>query len=312
MSEGLDVSVILPVYNEVGHLEDEVKRIRTALDDSPYNYEIIAIDDGSTDGSSEKLREIPGLRVIIFGDNRGSGSVRRYGSRAARGRVVVWTDADMTYPNEDIPRLVSELDGYDQVVGARRTEEGTLKMLRVPAKWSIRKLASYLTRTAIPDLNSGLRAFRRDVAMQFIHLLPSGFSCVTTLTMAFLANGYSIKYVPIDYAPRAGESKFHWWKDTRRYIMQVVRMVLLYNPLRAFAPPALFLLGLGLGKMVYDIQAYDWRIATNTLLLFVAAFVLGLIGLISDLLVQLNRRPYEVLPAATYESDPGEERSSLS
>jgi polyisoprenyl-phosphate glycosyltransferase len=302
----VDVSVILPIYNEAGHLQDEIKRIHTALDASPYSYEIIAIDDGSTDGSAEKLRTIPGIRVIRFTENRGSGSVRKYGSRAARGRVVVWTDADMTYPNEDIPRLVSELDGYDQVVGARTTEEGTLKALRVPAKWFIRKLASYLTKTRIPDLNSGLRAFRRDVGEQFLHLLPPGFSCVTTLTMTFLANGYAVKYVPIDYAPRAGESKFHWWADTRRYLLQVVRMVLLYNPLRAFGPPTLVLLAVGVGKLIYDIQAYNWRIATNTLLLFVSAFVLGLVGLIADLLVQLNRRPYEVLPAAHHRRETDE------
>ena len=106
----------------------------------------------------------------------------------------------------------------------------------MPAKWFIRKLASYLTETDIPDLNSGLRAFRRDVAMQYVHHLPAGFSCVTTLTMSFLSNGYSVKYVPIDYFPRAGTSKFHWWRDTKRYLLQVVRMTLSYNPLKVFLP----------------------------------------------------------------------------
>ncbi len=142
----------------------------------------------------------------------------------------MWTDVDMTYPNDEHPELVKELDGYDHVVGARRTEEGTLKVLRVPAKWFIRKLASYLTETDIQDLNSGLRAFRRDVAMQYVHHLPAGFSCVTTLTMSFLGNGYSVKYVPIDYFPRAGRSKFHWWRDTKRYLLQVVRMVAVVQP----------------------------------------------------------------------------------
>ena len=148
----------------------------------------------------------------------------------------MWTDVDMTYPNDEIPQLVKELEGYDHVVGARRTEEGTKRVLRVPAKWFIRKLACYLTETDIPDLNSGLRAFRRDVAMQYVHHLPAGFSCVTTMTMSFLANGYSVKYVPIDYFPRAGESKFHWWRDTKRYLLQVVRMTLSYNPLKVFLP----------------------------------------------------------------------------
>ena len=148
----------------------------------------------------------------------------------------MWTDVDMTYPNDEIPMLVKELDGFDHVVGARRTEEGTHRVFRVPAKWFIRKLASYLTETDIKDLNSGLRAFRRDVAMQYVHHLPAGFSCVTTLTMSFLSNGYSVKYVPIDYFPRAGTSKFHWWRDTKRYLLQVVRMTLSYNPLKVFLP----------------------------------------------------------------------------
>ncbi len=106
----------------------------------------------------------------------------------------------------------------------------------MPAKWLIRRLAQFLAGTKIPDLNSGFRAFRTDVARQYLNQLPVGFSCVTTITMTFLAGGYSVKYVPIDYAKRAGESKFHWYKDTRRYATQVVRMILSYNPLRIFMP----------------------------------------------------------------------------
>ena len=232
----LDVSVVLPVYNERGHLRAEIDRIRAALDDSPYTYEIIVVDDGSDDGSEIDLPLIDGIRLIRHSANRGSGAARRTGTTAARGRAVVWTDVDMTYPNDEIPALVKQLEGCDHVVGARRTEEGTHRLFRVPAKWFIRKFASYLTETDIPDLNSGLRVFRRDVAMQYVHQLPAGFSCVTTLTMSFLSNGYSVRYVPIDYFPRAGKSKFHWWRDTKRYLLQVVRMALSYNPLKVFLP----------------------------------------------------------------------------
>jgi glycosyltransferase involved in cell wall biosynthesis len=232
----LDVSVVLPVYNERGHLREEINRIREALEASKYSFEIIVIDDGSNDGSEVDLPTIPDIRLIRHRTNQGSGAARRTGTRAANGRVVVWTDVDMTYPNNEIPWLVDQLEGYDHVVGARRTEEGTVKFLRKPAKLFIRKLASYLTETDIKDLNSGLRAFRRDVAMQYVHHLPKGFSCVTTLTLSFLANGYSVGYVPIDYFPRAGKSKFHWWSDTKRYILQVIRMTLSYNPLKVFLP----------------------------------------------------------------------------
>ncbi|MEO1056812.1 MAG: glycosyltransferase family 2 protein [Actinomycetota bacterium] len=297
----LDVSVVLPIYNEKGHLATEVERITEALRASAYSYEIIVVDDGSDDGSAEEIDAVVEGRddvvLIRHSHNRGSGTARRTGTTAARGRVVVWTDVDMTYPNDEIPELVDHLDGYDHVVGARRTEEGTLKFFRVPAKWFIRWLASYLTETKIADLNSGLRAFRRDVAMQYVHQLPAGFSCVTTLTMSFLANGYSVKYVPIDYFPRAGRSKFHWWRDTKRYLLQVVRMTLSYNPLKAFLPVGLFLLLVGVAKLIYDWIDKDFRLAANTLLILFAALQVIAVGLLADLIVRVTKPSTQLPPA---------------
>jgi glycosyltransferase involved in cell wall biosynthesis len=293
----VDVSVVLPVYNEKGHLRAEIDRIRQALVASPYSFELIVVDDGSDDGSETELATIEGIRLLRHATNRGSGSARRTGTTAARGRVVVWTDVDMTYPNDEIPRLVKELDGWDQVVGARRTEAGTLRVFRVPAKWFIRKLASYLTETDIVDLNSGLRAFRRDVAMQYVHQLPAGFSCVTTLTMSFLANGYRVKYTPIDYFPRAGRSKFHWWRDTKRYVLQVVRMSLSYNPLKVFLPIGLALLAVGVAKLVFDWIDKDFRLAANTLLILFAALQSITVGLLADLVVRTSRPVTQVPPA---------------
>jgi glycosyltransferase involved in cell wall biosynthesis len=297
----LDVTVVLPVYNEAGHVRTEVDRIRLALDASAYSYEIIVVDDGSDDGSIDEITDMAEderIRLIRFAQNRGSGSARRAGTAAARGRVTVWTDADLTYPNERIPELVKELDGgWDQVVGARTTEQGTAKALRVPAKWMIRRLAQYLVEQPIPDLNSGLRAFRTDVALQYLHLLPAGFSCVTTITMSFLANGYSVRYIDIDYAPRAGTSKFHWWKDTKRYAIQVIRMVLSYNPLRVFLPVATALGLVGAVKLGIDLHRYNFKPAINTLLILFAVFQLLMIGLLADLIVRLAR-PADALPPA--------------
>ena len=299
----VDVSVVLPVFNESGHLQDEVKRIQHALDNSNYSYEIVIVDDGSTDGSAEVAASLDGVRLIRFGTNRGAGSARKYGTMAALGEVVVWTDVDMTYPNDQIPELVDSLTGYDQVVGARTTEEGTVKFLRGPAKWLIRKLASYLSRTEIPDLNSGFRAFRREVADQFLYLLPRGFSCVTTITMAFLSNGYSIKYVPIEYSPRAGRSKFHWLHDTQRYLLQVVRMVLMHEPNRFFGPPAALIGLIGMGKLIYDLIDKNFRVGSNTIVILGLALALAGVGLIADLLVQLNKRRHDVMPAVVEPTD---------
>jgi glycosyltransferase involved in cell wall biosynthesis len=287
----VDVTVVLPVYNEAGHVVAEIDRIRSGLAASGHSFEILVVDDGSTDGTAEVLAAVEDIRLIRFAENRGSGSARRVGTKAARGEVVVWTDADMTYPNDRITELVDELGEYDQVVGARTSERGTHKALRVPAKWFIRKLAEYLTEHHIPDLNSGFRAFRRSVALPYLHQLPAGFSCVTTITMAFLANGHPVRYVEIDYAERAGRSKFHWWADTRRYLLQVVRMVLSYNPLRVFLPLGLTLFLIGGGKLVWDLVDKDLRVPTNTLLELFAAFQVLAIGLLADLVVRATRRP---------------------
>jgi hypothetical protein len=195
----------------------------------------------------------------------------------------------MTYPNDRVAWLVDELGTYDHVVGARTSEEGTLKAFRVPAKWFIRKLASFLAERKIPDLNSGFRAFRRQAALPFLHQLPPGFSCVTTITMAHLANGYTVRYVPIEYKARAGRSKFHWWRDTRNYLLQVVRMVLSYNPLRVFLPLGGFLVLVGAAKIIYDLFDKDGRIATNTIVVLIVAFQVLMTGLLADLIVRQTR-----------------------
>jgi polyisoprenyl-phosphate glycosyltransferase len=282
-----DVSVVLPCYNERDHVELEVKRIRAALDAAGMRHEVICVDDGSTDGTREVLQGIAGIRTILLPRNQGSGTARRIGTQQARGRVVVWTDADMTYPNELIPELVNQLDDtYDQVVGARRTEAGTYKLFRVPAKWAIRKLAAYLTSTDIPDLNSGLRAFKRSVAEPYLRLLPPGFSCVTTITLAFLSNGHPVKYVPIDYFRRAGRSKFHPLRDAYNYILQVLRMVMYFNPLRVLMPVGLTLLAATFVKAVVDLIVHDLRVTGSTVLVGLAAFNIMAIALLADLVVR--------------------------
>lgn len=292
------VSIILPVFNEVGHLGQELDRIRGAMDESGYSYELVVVDDGSDDGTAEYLAGVEDVRLIVFDYNRGPGAARKIGTEAARGDIVVWTDVDMSYPNEEIPRLVKELEGFDQVVGARASEAGTHRFARVPAKWVIRRLAEYLSRTSIPDLNSGFRAFRRSVAAQFLYLLPDGFSHVTTLTMAFLANGYSVAYVDINYAKREGRSKFHWWTDTKRYVVQVTRMIMMWNPMRVMAPWALALLTVGFVKLVYDLFDKSFRVGTNTLLVLLAGGTLRAVALLADLVVQVTRPSVTVHPAA--------------
>jgi polyisoprenyl-phosphate glycosyltransferase len=289
----LDATIVLPCYNEQEHVLDELKRIAGAMDASGMSYEMLVIDDKSTDGTlkvlEEALPQFPHMRLMPFRRNGGSGTARRIGTREAYGRIVVWTDADMTYPNERIPEFIQYLHDnrdIDQVVGARTSEQGTHKMLRVPAKWMIRKFAELLAGTKIPDLNSGLRAFRREVALPYLRLLPPGFSCVTTITMSFLSNQHTVDYLAIDYAKRAGVSKFHFVKDAYRYILQVLRMVMYFNPIKVLMPLALTLFVLGAAKGVVDIVRYDFRITTNAMLVMVTALIIGSMALLADLMVR--------------------------
>src|SRR5215469_389919 len=287
------VSIVLPCYNEQGHVAAEVERICEAMDVSGYDYELLAFDDASTDDTLGQLREIapkyPALRVTRFERNGGSGTVRRIGTQQAKGDIVVWTDADMSYPNDRIPELVQILEKdqtLDKVVGARTSEQGTHKIFRVPAKWFIRRLAEALTNSSIPDLNSGLRAFRRDIALPYLRLLPPGFSCVTTITLAFLCNQHDVKYVPIEYAKRSGKSKFHFFKDAYRYILQVLRMVMYFNPLKVLMPVALFLLGLGVAKGIFDMVVHPLLFAVNTVLILVTGLIIASMALLADLIVR--------------------------
>ena len=286
-------TIVLPCYNEEAHVLLEIQRITKVMDDDGMPYELLAIDDCSTDDTLAVLRSVeadyPHLRVVGFRRNGGSGTVRRIGTQMARGEIVVWTDADMSYENERIPELVRVLledDSYDQVVGARTTEEGTHKALRVPAKFVIRKVAEVLAHQRIPDLNSGLRAFRREVSLPYLRLLPAGFSCVTTITLSFLCNQHDIKYVPTSYAKRAGTSKFHFTKDAYRYILQVLRMIMYFEPLRVLMPLALFLFGLGFVKGVVDMVRHPFYFPANTVLLLVSGLLIGAVALLADLVVR--------------------------
>ncbi|GAB4077610.1 glycosyltransferase family 2 protein [Nostocoides australiense] len=287
------VTIVLPCYNEGEHVLQEIERITAVMLASGLTYELFCIDDASTDNTLAVLKQAqldyPNIRILPFRRNGGSGTARRIGTQQAYGEIVVWTDADMTYENERIPELVQVLledPSYDQVVGARTTEEGTHKWARVPAKWLIRKVAERLTNQKIPDLNSGLRAFRRSVALPYLRLLPAGFSCVTTITIAFLSNQHDILYVPTSYAKRAGTSKFHFVQDAYKYILQVLRMVMYFDPLKVLMPLALWLVGIGVVKGIVDMIRHPFYFPANTLLLLVSGLLIGAVALLADLVVR--------------------------
>jgi len=175
------------------------------------------------------------------------------------------------------------------VIGARRREAGTVRWLRAPTKAFIRWLASYLTGVPIPDLNSGFRALRREVALRYLRYLPTTHSWVSTITLALLSNGHPVTWIPIDYYPRVGKSTFHPIKDTYNYLMLVVRAVMYFNPLRVFLPASLMLFLLGLAKTTYDNFVLH-NIRESDVIILVTAFLIGMLGLLADLIVVQHRQ----------------------
>ncbi len=284
----LHISVVVPMYNEEAAIAADLQIIQQTMTQHGCPFEIIVVDDGSTDGSRQIVAALPDVRLLKHPYNRGTGAALMTGVRAAQGDVVVMTDGDGTYPNHEIPRLLQYLDDYEMVVGARTSEQGTLKWLRVPAKEFIRRLASYMTGVNIPDLNSGMRAFYREQVKDFFPILPFGHSWVSTITMAYLSSGQTVKYVPIEYYARKGRSSFHPIADTYAYLMLVVRVIMYFNPLKVFLPMALFLLALGVLKYIRDIIFYNnlFYVPSSTVVILMMGLQFFAIGLLADLIVK--------------------------
>jgi len=283
------ISIVIPVYNEEAAIGEDLDTIIETMEASGRDYEVIVVDDGSTDRSAEIVRQRPQVRLIQHPYNQGVGAARTTGVRGARGEVIVMTDGDGSYPNHDIPRLLAHIGGHDMVVGARKRETGSLKLLRTPVKLFVRLLASYLTETRIPDLNSGFRAFKKEVAERYLDILPRGHSWVGTITVAFLSDGYTVKYIPIDYYERKGKSSIHPIRDTWNYFQLVVRMAMYFNPLKVFLPISLLLLSVGGVKLVRDVIVYYFHVPTSTVIIVLTGIQLGALGLLADLIVKRGK-----------------------
>src|SRR3989338_3111290 len=284
----IDVTVMLPAYNEEQAIGKVIDDIHRAMKDTQYRYEILVVDDHSEDRTVE-IAQAKNARVVKRVFRGGSGASRRTGILAAEGEIIVMLDADGTYEAPDIPKMLAFFPDYDQVNGARTSEQGTLKLLRAPAKWFIRKLACYLTRVNIPDLNTGLKAFKKSIMKKYLWVLPDGFSCVTTMTLAFLANGYAVKYIPSEYHPRIGQSKFHPVKDTYAYIHTVIRMVMYFKPLSVFMPVSGLLVLLGILKSLLSL-VYTSTLQESDIIIFMVAVMTAAIGLLADLIVAYHKR----------------------
>lgn len=276
----IKVSVIIPAFNEAGTIKGVLDNIKEALKDK-FTFEIIVVDDGSSDATAEICRR-EGVRVLREEVNSGYGSSLKKGIRIAGGEIIALIDADGTYGAEDLVNLLNKLEDFDMVVGARIGEKARLSPLRRIPKYFLKRLASLLTGTAIPDVNSGLRVVTKDIVLKYMSLFPQGFSFTTTLTLAMLCDGYRVRFIPITFSDRKHGSKIRPIRDTLGFIITVLRTILYFNPLKIFMPLSLVIFIMASGRLFQDIFIRD-NIGDMAVILFIAFFQVFLLGVIADI-----------------------------
>ncbi len=283
----VSVSVIVPVYNEELNILSTIDRLQKALAVSDLNaFEIIVVNDGSNDQTAQKLKSIESdIRLIHHDHNRGYGASLKSGIRKSRFDYIAIVDSDGTYPIESFPDLFRFLPEYDMVIGTRTTKKRKIPLIRRPAKWVLNRFASYIVKERIDDVNSGMRVFNRKLAEKYWQIYPDGFSFTTTITLSFIMDHLRIKNIPIDYFKRSGSSKIHPIRDTYNFMLLILRISMLFNPLRIFMPvffTSLLLTLISIGRDLYILDMTD-----TTVILFIFSMLTLMIGLLADL---INRR----------------------
>ncbi len=288
----VELSIVVPAFNEADGIGSVLTRLSAVMGASGIAHEILVVDDGSTDGTARAVQAVlgslPHVRLLQHEVNRGYGAALKTGIRAAAAEVVAITDADGTYPNERLPELWKTLVARraDMVVGARTGDNVHIPLVRRPAKAALGLLANYLSGARIPDLNSGLRVFRKAPVVERFNLISDGFSFTTTVTLALLARSHPVVFVPVDYARRTGSSKIRPLRDTFNFLVLILRVSVFFEPLKVFLPASGALAASGL--LYGGLQAWAGDLGEGPVLLLVAALQILLVGLIADMISRKN------------------------
>lgn len=279
-------TIVVPCYNEEGFIAETIENLSSLTGVSDC-YEILVVDDGSDDGTAsileEMIKKYANLRIITHSVNRGYGAALKTGIRHSVADLVAITDADGTYPNERLPELVARCATCDMVVGARTGQNVIYSKLRAFPKMFLRRWISWLSRTPVPDINSGMRVFRKKVAEEFFGVLPDTFSFTITITLAMLTNYRKVEFIPIDYAPRVGTSKIKPVRDTIRFVVLILRTATYFAPVRVFLPFIALMFVLFVISGIYDIFVLE-DITDKTILLFLSVLNIGMFTLLADMI----------------------------
>jgi glycosyltransferase involved in cell wall biosynthesis len=268
-------SIVIPAFNEAGSIGAVVRDLEAA---APW-HEIVVVDDGSTDQTGSEAAAA-GARVIRHPYNKGNGAAVKTGIRQTTGAFVLIIDADGQHAPADAARLVSHLGAYDLVVGARSSGSQATASRRL-GNALLNGIASFLTEQRIPDLTSGFRAARRECLVEFLHLLPNGFSTPTTTTMAFMKAGYSVRFEPVDAAQRQGASKIRLGADGLQFFLILLKVITIFSPLRIFLPISVAAFFVGAGYAAWTIATQS-HVTNSSVLLILLSVVIFLVGLISE------------------------------
>lgn len=286
-----DLSIILPVYNEAAGVRTVLQALLRLFDAelAHMTVEILAIDDGSTDDSGTQVQQVADARIRLLQHpyNIGNGAAVKTGIRHARGAYVLLMDADGQHQPADVPRLLAHVDRYDMVVGAR-TRESETAVHRDLANSFYNTFATYVCGRKIDDLTSGFRVIRADLAKQLVHLLPNTFSYPTTITLAVVRSGYSLKYEPIVARRRIGKSKIKLLRDGSRFLMILFKIATLYSPLKVFAPVSLLTFLVGFGYGLFKVLFLDLPYGPTSAMLMTVSGVIFLMGLVSEQITYLR------------------------
>ena len=285
MDDRQKISIIVPAFNEAQGIESTLKGLTAFTADK--GWEIIVINDGSTDATLEILNTISAIKIISHPYNRGYGASLKTGIRNASGDIVVFFDSDGQHNPEDIPGLLQKLPEFDMVVG-RRDKGSKQGWLRRPGKWILGKVANFLSEHKIPDLNSGLRAIKKNIILELLEIFPDGFSFSTTSTIALFKLGYNVTYVPISVKQRVGKSTVRQVKHGPETLLLILRLISLFSPLRIFINVAAVLFIVGAGYQTEEIIRRGFHFVNGAMLLIIASILIFLFGLIADQLSSLR------------------------